>query len=370
MRALVISHACVAEDNRAKWEFIAREKLAEIEVHLPHRWPSWESDYRPKPSDSPGLRIRVNHALRVGREDQYFFAPQFSRGLADGKFDILHVEQGTTAAVYFQTLRERNRSSPKTKSCFFTWINWEAPLRWPFSAFERHALRHSDGAICGNTEAADILGRHGFHGKTTVLPQLGVDTEFYSPGSAAELRDRLGLEGLVIGFMGRLVEEKGVRLLLEAASKLDTAVSVLLVGSGPLESEVTRFRGDSRIRVVHIPAVPHDAVRDHLRAMDILVLPSYAIPTWKEQFGHVLIEAMACEVPVIGSSSAAIPDVIGSAGLLFEDRSSTDLAAKLKTLVESPTERTRLGKLGRQRVLERFTHEHVARQTVEFWKAL
>ncbi len=370
MRALVISHACVARDNRAKWELMARDGLADVELHLPHHWPSWEHDYRPTPVEQPRFRIRIHHALRTGREDQYFFAPKFSRGLGAGNFDILHVEQGTTAFVYLQALRERNRASRKTKSCFFTWINWESRLRWPWTAVERFTLHHSEGAICGNGEAADILRRHGFRGKTAVIPQLGVDTDFYSPGSGVALRERLGLKAPVIGFIGRLVEEKGIRLLLDAAKKLDSPASLLILGSGPLESELLRFQNETRIQLVHVPAVPHDAVRDYIRAMDMLVLPSFSTPRWKEQFGHVLIEAMACEVPVIGSTSAAIPEVIGDAGLLFQEGSSDDLLLKLKTLMDSPSECTRLGKLGRERVLARFTNGQVARQTVEFWKTL
>ena len=371
MRVLVISHACVAEDNRAKWESLARSKRAQIELHLPHRWPSWESDYHPIPQDNSDFTVRVHHALRVGHEDQYFFAPRFLRGMGHGNFDILHVEQGAAAAVYSQALLERNRFSPKTKTCFFTWINWESAPRWPWTWIEPFNLRHSDGAIGGNSEAVDILKRHGFRGKTAVIPQLGVDPRHYSPGDAdPALRDKLGLQGVVVGFVGRLVEEKGVRLLLEAAQKLDSPLSLLLVGSGPLETEFPRYFRQAHPRLVHIPAVPHQEVRNYLRLMDVLVLPSYSTLQWKEQFGHVLIEAMACAIPVIGSSVAAIAEVIGNAGLLFKERCVDELARQLQTLAHSPEERSRLGRLGRQRVLERFTHEEIARQTLAFWETL
>jgi len=368
MRALVIGHTYVAEDNRAKWEVLARTKQAEIELHLPHHWPSWESPYHPTPSDHPNFSIRVSSVLRAGREDQYFFAPKFSRGMRHGNFDVLHVEQGAGAFVYFQALLEQKRCSPQTKTCFFTWINWETPLRWPWTFVEPYNLRHSDGAIGGNGEAVDILKRHGFHGKTTVIPQLGVDTNHYSPQPNHELRAKLGLEGVVIGFVGRLVEEKGIRVLLKAAEKIDSQITLLFVGAGPLESEL--LRKDYRFKIVHVPAVPHDQVLDYLRIMDIFVLPSFTIPRWKEQFGHVLIEAMSCEVPVIGSDSAAIPEVIGQDGLLFEEKNPEDLAEKLKILISSSDERIRLGKRGRKRVVENFTYEIIAKQTADFWKTL
>ncbi|MBI4026493.1 MAG: glycosyltransferase [Verrucomicrobia bacterium] len=370
MRAMVISHACVAEDNRAKWECLARDGKTRIELHLPHRWPSWESRYRPSPQTADGFDIRVAHAFRTGREDQYFFAPRVFRGLRRGAFDILHVEQGAAAFVYFQSLLERNLFSRRTKTCFFTWINWEYPLRWPWNRIEPHNLRHSDGAIGGNNEAVDILRRHGFRGKTAVIPQLGVDTEYYSPAPNDALRVKLGLRGVVIGFVGRLVEEKGIRLLLEAAERLESEISLLLLGSGPLERELDQTAASGRLRIARVAAVAHEQVRDYLRAMDILALPSYSTPAWKEQFGHVLIEAMACEIPVVGSSSAAIPEVIGNAGLIFRERSAEELTSCLNALISSPAERRRMGRLGRLRVLERFTHQEIARQTLEFWKTL
>ena len=370
MRALVISHAYVAEDNRAKWEVLADDGKAEIELHLPHRWPSWEFDYRPALSNHSHLNIRVAHAFRVGREDQYFFAPKIFRGLGGKDFDVLHVEQGSSAFVYFQALFERNLLSRKTKSCFFTWINWEPRMRWPWKIANSYNLRSSDGAIGGNREAVDILKRNGFRGKTAVIPQLGINPVDYNSLPNTQLRKELDLREIVIGFLGRLVEEKGLRLLLEAAQKLGPEISVLLVGSGPFEAELASYRAQNQLHLVHVPAVSHHAVRNYLRAMDILVLPSYSTSAWKEQFGHVLIEAMACKIPVIGSTAAAIPEVIGDAGLLFQERDANDLLAKLMMFVKSPMERARFGKLGHNRVLECFTYDKIAEQTLAFWQTL
>jgi glycosyltransferase involved in cell wall biosynthesis len=377
MRALVVGHAYVARDNRTKWESLAREGLASIELLLPHRWPSWEQDYRPAPSETANLRVRVARAFRTGREDQYFFAPGTFGSLGD--FDLLCVEQGTTAAVYAQALLARR--GPKPRACFFTWINWEGLLRWPWTAIERFNLARSDGAIGGNRDAVDLLRKHGFRGKTAVIPQLGVDPDFYSPtpvsavGGAAgaessALRARLGLEGLVLGFVGRLVPEKGILNLVEAAATFRGPASLLLVGNGPLAAPARARAAALGLRLVHVPAIPHDAVRDHLRAMDLLVLPSRDTPSWREQFGHILIEAMACEVPVIGSTAGAIPEVLGDAGLLFPQGDCEELRERLATLIASSSERRALGRRGRERVLAHYTHAKVARDTLDFWKTL
>ncbi len=123
-----------------------------------------------------------------------------------------------------------------------------------------------------------------------------------------------------------------------------------------------------RERVRFVPAVPAAEVPAYLRAMDALVLPSRTTPVWKEQFGHVLIEAMACEVPAIGSDSGAIPEVIGPAGLLFPEGDASALARALDELRSQPALRKRLGEEGRRRVLERYTHEQIARQTADIYR--
>jgi glycosyltransferase involved in cell wall biosynthesis len=100
-----------------------------------------------------------------------------------------------------------------------------------------------------------------------------------------------------------------------------------------------------------------------------LVLPSRSRPNWKEQFGRVLIEAMSCAVPVIGSTSGELPNVIGAAGLTFPEEDVTALAAHLHGLWQDPARRAELGALGRERVLAHYTQRKIAQQTVDVWRA-
>jgi glycosyltransferase involved in cell wall biosynthesis len=106
------------------------------------------------------------------------------------------------------------------------------------------------------------------------------------------------------------------------------------------------------------------------RSLDVLVLPSRTTPSWKEQFGRVLIEAMACERAVVGSSSGEIPQVIGEAGLIFPEGDHATLTTQLQRLLVEPDLRQRLGAAGRRRVLERFTMAQVAAQTVALYQRL
>ncbi len=102
----------------------------------------------------------------------------------------------------------------------------------------------------------------------------------------------------------------------------------------------------------------------YLREMDVLVLPSRTRPNWKEQFGRVLIEAMASGVSVVGSSSGEIPHVIGDAGVVFPEGDAQALRHQLLQLMQNPQERVDLCNRGRQRVLEHYTQAAVASQTI------
>lgn len=104
--------------------------------------------------------------------------------------------------------------------------------------------------------------------------------------------------------------------------------------------------------------------------MDVLVLPSVTTPRWKEQFGRVLIEAQACEVPVIGSSSGAIPEVIGKAGLIFPEGSASQLAGRLQRLAASSSLRRRLARMGRKRVLDLYTNQRIADRIHRIYRCL
>jgi glycosyltransferase involved in cell wall biosynthesis len=102
----------------------------------------------------------------------------------------------------------------------------------------------------------------------------------------------------------------------------------------------------------------------------MLVLPSLSRPNWVEQFGRVLIEAMACGVPVVGSASGEIPWVIGDAGVLFPEGDIEALAQALQELIDDEGRRAQLAEKGRARVLGQFTQAQVAEATARVYAAL
>ena len=104
-----------------------------------------------------------------------------------------------------------------------------------------------------------------------------------------------------------------------------------------------------------------------MNALDVLLLVSRTTSTWKEQFGRVIIEAHACETPVIGSDSGAIPEVIGQGGLTVREGNSADIAAAITRLKDHPTLAREMGQLGRQQVEAHYTWKRVAERMSDIY---
>jgi len=212
-----------------------------------------------------------------------------------------------------------------------------------------------------------VLQDKGYAGPVDIIPQFGVDPERFSPRNDAALPES---RPFTIGFAGRLVPEKGLFVLLDAVRRLQGNWRLRVLGRGPLQNALWQRIADEGLqsRVTLEGAHPSAKMPEFYRGLDVLVLPSLTLANWKEQFGRVLIEAMACGVPVVGSDSGEIPHVIGDAGLVFPEGNSAALAAHLARLCESPEERAALAQRGRQRTVEHFTHQQVARQTAKAYR--
>jgi glycosyltransferase involved in cell wall biosynthesis len=280
--------------------------------------------------------------------------------------DILYVNSEPEGYLAWQAVKLSARICPKAKVVFDSWRNidyrWKRfpyKLAWLNVRAERAVLSRADHCVAHTDGAKEILQQLGFM-KITVIPPP-VDTSIFRR-SERSTREQLGLSRFTIGFVGRFIPLKGVDLLIRAARKLDFEYQLLLVGNGPAKTEWIALARELNIddRIVWRDPVPHSEIPSLLSAMDVLVLPSSTGPLWKEQFGRLLIEAMACEVPVIGSSSGEIPKVIGDAGLIFAEGEVEDLGSKLIQLYDNTELRNRLAVTGLGRVRKEFSIPVVA----------
>ncbi|MGQ9457968.1 MAG: glycosyltransferase [Anaerolineae bacterium] len=362
MRILMISKACVVGTYQRKLEELARLPEVDLTVVVP---PFWRDARGVLPLERAYTRGYTLQVLPM-RFNGHFHIHHY-RGLGSLvrtlKPHLLHVDEEPYNLATFQATWWAQRVGARV--LFFTWQNLYRRYPPPFSWIEQHVYRIAVHALAGNQEAREVLWRKGYRGPITVLPQFGVDPDHFAPppGPPPE-------RPFTIGFAGRLVPEKGADLLLQAAAGLPGTWQVRVLGEGPLREDLQALARDLGLarRVTFEAPLPSTEMPAWYRGLDVLVLPSRTRPNWKEQFGRVLVEAMACGVPVVGAQSGEIPHVIGDAGLLFPEGDVAALREALSRLQRDPALRRGLAQAGRERVLARFTQAQIAARTWEVYQ--
>jgi L-malate glycosyltransferase len=387
MRILVASHTYIVDLNCEKLRALARlDPNLEVTIVVPKRWRPGgvqnkiiETQFR----QEGNFRIVPVSNLSENNQGLLCFGADLVQLLREFRPQIIQAEQGSKAIGYSQLITLNRLLGLKAKNVFFTWWNLPYEVKFPVSWIEGYNLRHTDGLIAGNQDGVEILREHGYQGAARVMPQLGVDETLFRPQPQPELAAQLGIQPdeFVVGFVGRFVEEKGLLTLGKALAGLrDRPWKWLLLGRGPLKDTLLDWAKQAGVedRLIWVESVPHDEVQRYINLMSTLILPSettYQFKTltsvgWKEQFGHVLIEAMACQVPVVGSDSGEIPYVIAEAGLTFPEGKAEALQDCLRRLMEQPDLATTLAKLGYERVLSQYTNHALAQHLLSFYQEL
>ncbi len=366
MRVALVSKALIVGAYQRKAEEIARLGV-ELTVLAPPLWRDRRGVQRLERAHTVGYDLRVIPIRLAGNFHLHFY-PTLGRELARIRPDVLHMDEEPYNLATWLALRAG--ASLGVRNTFFTWQNLHRRYPPPFRQMEQANYRAAPIAIAGNQDAAAVLRRKGFGGEIQVIPQFGVDPLLFAPGDSSE--KRASPAGLRVGYVGGLLHEKGVDLLVNACAGLSGDWRLTLTGAGEMEAqlrELCQTRGVVA-RVTFTGRVNSDSMPLVYRDLDALVLPSRTLPTWKEQFGRVLIEAMACGVAVVGSDSGEIPHVVGDAGLIFPEGDADALRAALQRLADCPDERRRLAEAGRRRVLDRFGMGQIARETVAVYQRL
>jgi len=366
LRVLMISKACVVGVYQRKLEELACFPDMELSLVVPPYWREGKNILPLEKVYTSGYQVHVLPMAFNGHFHLHFY-PGLSVLVRRLCPEIVHIDEEPYNLATFQAMRIAHSNG--AKALFFTWQNLLRRYPFPFSFLERYNLAHAACAIAGNQEAQNVLRAKGYRGTIHLLPQFGVDPDLYRKMGSSPPREAV----FVIGYVGRLVEEKGVQVLLNAVAGLDGNWALRLIGDGPyletLKALSTRLRLEQR--VTFESRVPSREMPRYLNGLDVLVLPSLTRRNWKEQFGRVLVEAIACEVPVVGSSSGEIPNLIADAGLVFPEGDAGALRDALCRLMTEPSLRIELGRRGRARVLEHYTQKQIAAGTYAiYWQLL
>ena len=373
MRVLLISHTCQSRrEGQPKAAFLSCLPDVELRVLVPNRWReygAWREAQTPL-QDSYAYQIGKVRWPWSGPGQWYLhWYPELAQILREFQPDIIDLWEEPWGLVSAQTVWLRNRLAPRAKIISETEQNVAKTLPPPFESFRSYTLSQADFVVGRSTEAIENVQAKGYSGRAAVVPNA-VDTALFHPLDRAECRRALGLTGWTAGYVGRLVEEKGLADMVAALARCPPDVNLLFVGSGPFHSALEQKAAGLGLteRVRFLPAQPQDELPQIMNALDTLVLPSRTTPRWKEQFGRVIIEAQACETPVIGSNSGAISDVVGEGGIIFPEGDSEALAEAIMTLYSAPEEAREWGRTGRRQAEEHYTWKHVAERMWDIYK--
>jgi glycosyltransferase involved in cell wall biosynthesis len=364
MRILIASKILGVAAYRGKLDALAAQPDVERLVAVAP--PAWKEPggrtLAFEPTTAPaGYEMRVE-PIRFNGSFHLFYWPGLAGVLREVQPDLVHLDEEPYNLATALGVRAATRVA--AKSVFFTWQNLRRSYPPPFSLFERYVFRQAAHGIAGSREALDVIRQKGFSGPASVIPQFGIDPDLFSPGSAPD-----GVP--VIGFVARLVEEKGVFVLLRALAGLQGEWRLHVIGSGPLAAQARQMAAALGLaqRITWEPSVPSRQIPDRLRTFSLLVQPSLTRRNWKEQFGRALMEAMACGVAVVGSNSGEIPYVVGDAGCIVPEGDVEALRLALARLLGDTDGRRELARRGRARALRCFTHQRIAEQTITAYRS-
>jgi glycosyltransferase involved in cell wall biosynthesis len=288
----------------------------------------------------------------------FYFQPTFPFLFNRIKPDVLLVVEEPFSVMGWLASYWCQRHVPPVPMILYSYQNIHKKYPPPFRWFEAYVLQNTGQILVSDSHVGEVLVQKGYRNPWDVLA-LGVNLDrftYKSPLVESNL--------FTVGYVGRLADEKGLDTLLWALEELDDSIRLHLVGDGPARFRLEKMAKELGVyeRVAFRPPVPHEELAEVYHQFDALVLPSKTTSRWKEQFGRVLIEAMACGTPVIGSDSGAIPEVVGDAGLLFPENNPKLLADRISLLYHDTHLRRTLSLRGRVRVEHHYSAERVAQK--------
>ena len=373
LRVLSISHSAVnASSGRTRYEALI-ELRNDIDLTLvaPAHWREYGKPVKLDPytgnMDFRIEQIGLPYVPKVGWYLHYY--PHLGRLIRQTQPDVIHLWEEPWSLVGLQAIWLRDRLRPQAAVILETDQNILRRLPPPFEQIRRYTIPRTDLLIARQGESLEVARACGYRGPSAIV-EYCVARGVFQRDDRAACRAWLGVDGFVVGYVGRLVPEKGLHDILDAMMVIPQ-LSFVVVGTGPESHALLAHaeRLNLSARLIMLGARAPTEVARVMSALDALVLLSRTTRTWKEQFGRVIMEAQACGVPVIGSDSGSIPSVVGSGGWIVPEGDVPALAVLLARLTSAPDEVARAGAAGYEQAQTRYSAPQVANDLANAFQA-
>jgi len=365
-RVLVVDKVSVLRANRLRWRRLASQYDIDLTLLAPTHWVENCVDERFQIPPDTEYRAILGKVSWPGRELLSVYMSGAIRALRASHPHVIVLMEESFSLFALQFTILRHFFAPQAQLVFYSFnidsyqkFNYRLDrlYRW----VSRYVMQRAAAGLCVNEQAVDVLRRSSFRGSIVPL-FVGINDELFSPRDKAASRRACGVESNAILFLyaGRLLEQKGIEDLISAFDRLDSRDSpgplrLLIVGQGEWEDRIrARAAQSPRRESIEVrAAVPIEQMPLLMASADAFVLPSRA--EWNEQFGRVNAEAMLLGTTIIGSTSGAIPDVIGDGGFLYEAGNIDGLVESMSRVVTERDECDVRRVRARERALQRYS---------------
>lgn len=263
--------------------------------------------------------------------------------------NVIHCQGLVPSAIgVFMKFLFRKRVIASTHNLYFF------PLRGLYPFFARLFFSLTDKVLTPTIFAKEELLKIGVPSKKVAVFHYWIDLRTFSPKEKLKIRKKLKWDKFTVLFVGRLIETKGIKLLLEVLSKLNKKIQLVIIGTGPLASEVKRAEKHFS-NLKYLGGVENKDLPVFYSAADLVVVPSLV----DEGFGFVVMEALACGTPVLASKKGGLSDAVSPKTGRIVVPTVQDFKEAIEQLFYHPAEINSLKSNCRDYALKNFSNKNI-----------
>lgn len=381
VKIVIVSHALVQEVARRRWKILAEEYPYEVHLLVPEYWEStWfgkKVEFNVDEIHEGRFHVHPMPVTDAKNWGRYFFK-SIDAKLRKINPELIYVIHEESIWMHLQVSFYRSLWARNAKVVFFSMNGRGVPKKWLHQRLLWwNVSRYTDAALVHYPGCLHSLRSAGYKKPIYMQTQIGVDEELFTPMPEVRVRIRNTLNAgnmFVVGYTGRLTQDKGVDDLVEVFPSLGDHCYLLLVGNGDLkesiEKKASREGWKDRLHITNY--LPQEQVPAFMNAMDVFVLGSKTTSHWIDTFPLVTVQAQACGIPVIASDSASLPWQLEDTALIFSEGDRDELKNALLRIMSDTGLSENLARNGKARSNELFcvrgmaaNFDRIARQVLK-----